>query len=310
MPDLFNVLIEDKYLLCTQIDTTSDGFFISQQSLSHILKAAGINELVDDKPLDCDQYFDDWYLYVIRNETEEVYSLVKMREQETDGSNATNNGDNNDPGVTISLIPFDINILQNCLSNDSTANKIALYNEINKVVLLNNQTHSTALQQYFSNPASDAAYNIAELYIQHIVNSSNDNFVPLPLIYKSILQNSKEHGRIAEFIDSINANAGYTVCDNEKIIINSKEHLTSFEKYAILATHTGNVSLNSFAAEIQFHADALESWYGKINLFNAYEKAIRADMAIGEEKESGFVDEYYDLDSDIVRTQAEYHGER
>ena len=32
-------------------------------------------------------------------------------------------------------------------------------------------------------------------------------------------------------------------------------------------------------------------------------------MSIGEDYESGFYDEYYDLNSDIVKAQAEYHGE-
>ena len=40
-----------------------------------------------------------------------------------------------------------------------------------------------------------------------------------------------------------------------------------------------------------------------------YESAIRADMAIGEEYESGFYDEYYDLNSDLVKAQANAHGE-
>ncbi len=37
--------------------------------------------------------------------------------------------------------------------------------------------------------------------------------------------------------------------------------------------------------------------------------SLRADMAMGEEDESGFTDGYYDLNSDIVQAQAEYHGE-
>ena len=31
-------------------------------------------------------------------------------------------------------------------------------------------------------------------------------------------------------------------------------------------------------------------------------------MAIGEDNESGFFDEYYDLNSDIVQAQAAVHG--
>ncbi len=47
-----------------------------------------------------------------------------------------------------------------------------------------------------------------------------------------------------------------------------------------------NVTSNSFAAEVWFHADALSDW---LSIFDSYySKALRADMAIGEEKrESG-----------------------
>lgn len=88
--------------------------------------------------------------------------------------------------------------------------------------------------------------------------------------------------------------------------INNIYNLSIYEKYAILMTHTANVNFNSFAAEVQYHAYALDS---ALILFDkAYEAAIRADMIIGEEDESGFFDEYYDLDSEIVMAQANYHG--
>ncbi len=32
-------------------------------------------------------------------------------------------------------------------------------------------------------------------------------------------------------------------------------------------------------------------------------------MGIGEEKESGFLDDYYDLNSKIVKEQIQYHGQ-
>ena len=47
----------------------------------------------------------------------------------------------------------------------------------------------------------------------------------------------------------------------------------------------------------------------KANFPSYYEAALRADMAVGEEYESGLFDEYYDLDSDIVQDQIDEHGE-
>lgn len=40
-----------------------------------------------------------------------------------------------------------------------------------------------------------------------------------------------------------------------------------------------------------------------------YERALRVDMAMGEEADSGFTDQYYDLNSSIVRAQIDIHGE-
>ena len=39
------------------------------------------------------------------------------------------------------------------------------------------------------------------------------------------------------------------------------------------------------------------------------EKAIRADMTIGEGTESGFFDDYYDTENEIVTAQIGVHGE-
>lgn len=94
------------------------------------------------------------------------------------------------------------------------------------------------------------------------------------------------------------------------LLINSPSSLTLHEKQAILTCFTANVTFNSFAAEVQFHAQALDSWKADIPFTGGewYEQALRADMAIGEEYESGFYDDYYDLTSDIVQNQARVHG--
>lgn len=77
------------------------------------------------------------------------------------------------------------------------------------------------------------------------------------------------------------------------IYVKDVSALTTYEKYAILAMFTANVTFNSFAAEVWFHADALTDW---LSIFDSYySKALRADMAIGEDSESGMFDRYYDL---------------
>ena len=108
-----------------------------------------------------------------------------------------------------------------------------------------------------------------------------------------------------------------TVCSQNKCInIEDTDNLSEGEKYAILTVYTSNVTYNSFAAEVEFHSDALVAWKAKIPYLGKkkwYESAIRAKMGFNEEQESnsgGGFDEYYDLDSKIVRMQAEIHGEK
>lgn len=182
------------------------------------------------------------YLHSIYNDMTDVYSLVKMREKEYDS------GDNNDPGVTVCLISFNADILMNCIYNSDSSNKKELYNEIDRVVKQTGQTHSTILRQYFSNPASVASYNIAELYIRHVANSSGTNYISLPREYLVILEDIASYtriiveledrtdsgsqlsvaqaraelaklSRVPNYVESINQSAGYTVCDREKIVI-------------------------------------------------------------------------------------------
>ncbi len=58
--------------------------------------------------------------------------------------------------------------------------------------------------------------------------------------------------------------------------------LSHYEKQALLAIHTGNVSYNSFVAEIKFHSDALVDWKATLPVIGSewYERAITAKMSL------------------------------
>ena len=85
------------------------------------------------------------------------------------------------------------------------------------------------------------------------------------------------------------------------------DSMTEQERLAILATHTGNTSFFSFAAEVQFHAKFL-TWWAKIPIpgGSPYASAIRADMSIGDAEFEGPTP-YYRPDSRIVRKQYHCH---
>lgn len=112
-----------------------------------------------------------------------------------------------------------------------------------------------------------------------------------------------------EFIESLNTKAGYVLCDHERLYIRNPEKPTPFEAAAILATHTGNTSLFSFAAEVEYHARFLTPvaktripFFGR----SIYASAIRADMSVGDTEFQGPAP-FHRENSKIVKRQYMLH---
>jgi hypothetical protein len=102
------------------------------------------------------------------------------------------------------------------------------------------------------------------------------------------------------------------VCDNTKIYITNPEAPDIYERAAILATHTGNTSFYSFAAEVEYHAKFLTPlakikvpFFGK----SIYDSAIRADMTVGDTEFEGPAP-FYRPDSKIVKRQYQLHQDQ
>lgn len=223
------------------------------------------------------------------------------------------------------------------MSVPCVANNYSFYNNIGYVTGPDNpanRSFDSTLANYFAQVESKAAYLIAECFIQVVVEESCVNgCIDAPQKYKDMLD-SLEYAKtminitpagsvemaywITEqtYLERLplallenNNNASSTAYNfaNDTINISNPNNLTIYEKYAILATHSGNVTFNSFSAELEYHADGL---YKSVADYDAwYSRVIRADMAIGEASENRLFDEYYDLDSDIVQAQIEAHGE-
>lgn len=316
IPNTFQQLISGGVIQETDITKTSDGFFLVYKSLSDILLGKGILDFLDseEERLPCERFFDDWFLYAVPNERGHTYSLLKMREQEHDTEDgAPADGDN--PGVTISFISFHDEILLNCLAEPSDENRKKLNREINRVVGYKGQRHHWSLKWYFKNPSSEAPYLVAALYAKHIASFVQNGQLEVPEYYKDIVQRSISYkgsakwARLPRFIEELNQKAGYIVCDNEKIYIKDREEPTDYEAAAILATHTGNTSLYSFAAEVEYHARFLTPLAKiKIPFFgrSIYDSAIRADMTVGDTEFQGPAP-FYQSDSKIVKRQYALH---
>ena len=317
IPYIFRLLISDKSIEKSDICGTPDGFLMVNKSIANILSSKGILDFpnVSGERLACSSFFDDWFLYAVPNEEDYTYSLLKLREQEHDAEDGSP-ADGDTPGVTISFISFDCQILLGCLSNPADENRRKLNAEINRVVAYKGQHHHRVLKRYFKNPESQGAYLVADLYVKKIASYADGGLLKVPEFYKEIVQqsisykNSAKHARLPRFIETLNKAAGRIVCDNENIHLENQEAPTEHEALAILATHTGNTSLFSFAAEVEYHARFLTPLAKiKIPFFgrSIYDSAIRADMTVGDTEFEGPAPFHKD-NSKIVKRQYALHN--
>lgn len=293
------------YVDASDVEVTDDGFVMLTKPLSEILTEIGVTDTnLTEGVNDVENYYDDWYIYAIKGDDGQyTYSLLKMREQESDGF------DGDDPSVSISFVEFDINVLANMVGeNGQTEENInALDAEIEKVTSSSDSSYDEVLQEYFADSTSDAPYLVANQYIEKIASTNVDNKIVLPNLL------TENENRVIDALNALNEKAGRPIYDPENNCINIQDpsSLTEEERYAILAAYTGDVTYNSFAAEVEFHSDALLDW--KSIVPGWYNSALRADMGIGETNKYGWAgnfDEYYDLDSDMVQSQRDAHGDK
>lgn len=316
IPNIFKCLLSDMCIDEHDILGTSDGFYMVHKSIASILATKSIFDFPDSsgESLACDKFFDDWFLYAVPNDNDYTYSLLKLREQEHDTEDGSP-ADGDAPGVTISFIAFDTERLLNCLADPSDENRKKLNAEINRVVAYRGQRHHKALKRYFKNPESKGAYLVADRYVKTIALYASEGKLEVPDFYKEIVQQSISYktsaklARLPRFVEALNKAAWRVVCDNEYIYLEDRDELTEQEALAILATHTGNTSFYSFAAEVEYHARFLTPLAKiKIPFFgrSIYDSAIRADMTVGDTEFEGPAP-FYTETSKIVKRQYGLH---
>lgn len=290
--------------------TTGDGFDMYFLPMADILEGMGIHHtgLSSRNHADVRSYYDDWYLYRVTRE-KTVYSLLKMREQEHDF--VPGYADMDDPGVTISFVAFDLQRLMD-LQQDAAGDTMAAFvHAFRCVTEYLNQPFDPELQRYFSDERAKAPYLIGEAYVDKLLTFVEQGRLPFPEKMKEAPR------RLLMGLEKMNRQAGKQICDFENgcLRIDDPENPTREERLCLLAAHTGNLSQNSFAAEVKYHADALVSWQNKIPFLGKsqwYASALRADMQVeGEEwLRKNWFSPYYDEENPMILRQAEIHGER
>lgn len=315
IPSFFKWLKGQNMVSADHLLRTKDGFWMTDASIASMLISRGIDALPDSegKSMECRSFYDDWFLFAVPDGSTHTYGLLKMREQEDDQKKGLY-ADGDTPGVTISFIAFHTDLLKICLENPTPANRQKLCVEINRVVAYRKQNHHPALKAYFIRPQAQAAYLIAKVYAKYIASFGQKGILSVPEAYRNIYlkrDRSPKYARVPDFLEDNNRSAGRTVCDHQNIFLKDAGALSEFEELAILATHTGNVSLHSFAAEVRYHAMFLTD-LAKIRLpivGSPYASAIRADMSIGDPEFQGPTP-YYQLSGKLVLEQVKYHPDQ
>lgn len=279
-----------KYLESGELIYAQDGFGLVTVPVSRLLERAGIRELPAQAggTLPARLYYDDWHLYCLPRGR---WGLVKLREQEHDG------GDSDDPGVTVSFIGFDLPVLARCLEATTPEHCASLRKELHRVTAQRGQRHSTDLKAYFLDPRAQGPYLIAGAYVRKLRACAGDGPLPIPRNCAALLK-TPGGKRLARFLQENNTRAGRTIFDGSHLHLEA----APWDALALLATHTGNTSAHSFAAEIRFHAAFLTM----PPLPFLYASALRADMGI-HPKEWLLLCPYYRESSHWVRSQKRHH---
>lgn len=287
---------------------SEDGFRLCREPLSVVLHRLRIFDtgISPVNKQDVESYYDDWHLFRLDGEPP-VYGLAKLREQEHDFIPGFSDRDG--PAVTVSFVSFPIETLEALSFGDGPRSAamprfVAAFRDVTERFT---SRHDPRLQRYFSNPACQGSYLIAEAYVQKLLALFPDGHIPLPDSF--FLASRRLRTGLAQLGNSI-------YCPSEKCLrIHNPQAPTLQEQQAILAAHTCCLTFNSFAAEVKFHSDALIGWPKYLPYVGRrfwYRSALRADMQLGPERQlyEALLCPYHNPNSRLVKQQLLLHGAR
>lgn len=297
VPSALQSFIDDGYISINDIKQTDDGFTLCTKPLSEIFTDMGVSSQIngsDGSNLSLN-YLTSWYLYSVGNN----YSILKMRCLNEEGAGI---------GTSIPFMDFNISLINSLYEDiiqqiNPSQNEFDLYTALRKLIygtIDANYTYCVPIASYFASSSSKGNHLIAEEYIKKILATERDEngYIQIP---------SNISSAQTDFLDTL---PDIYDSENNRIVVGNY-NLTNYEKKAILACRTGNLSLNAYAAENIAHAvatialgDFLQSndtllvitlaALGQTGALVTYEftragaaylfpKAIKSDAGVGEE---------------------------
>lgn len=289
------------YISIDDLAVTDDGFVICKKSMKDILLSAGF-KLTDTFGSATVADYDDWYLSSLIGEKANVYTIIKLREPTDSKGNA---------GSSVPFIAMDIQKLTLVLEKKANGEKIS--EEEMKVlkIAIDDMVYGTGarnenLKNYFQNPESKGSYLLADIVIEKVAQDAEANengtyTYQIPTSYdENVVQCQAK-------LDELEKSGVYNKEDNT-ITIKDKSNLSQDEADAILTITTGNPDKYSYAAENQWHAEALDFEHLLWSLNQS--SAIKSDAGVGESSWAEYYEgDFKDSDGVTYKEQKEYHQE-
>ena len=282
-PDLFVEYINHNVVEMDMVRQDENNFTIMLEPLGQVCEYYGIDYLeafIDEDTGTYDDLtviFDDWYIYAIPKGDDWAFSIIKMRTSHSEGS----------VGVSIPFRELDTSLFIN-------EDKLLLSNELDEIIYMYYYVdYSESIKSFYDNPDNSTNYFIADLYIEQIIKSDCvNNTINIKTYLSRQTDFLLQHPTIYDEI-------------NQCLYINDVSNLSLEERQCILVSHSGNPSYNSFAAEIYYHANACNWIRNPIT----YQKAIKADMGVNEEKDDASDNTYINYDGEYVQEQRDLFGD-
>ena len=287
IPDVFLNYITEGIITFEDLEVAEDGFTLCTIPLPAMFDHYGISSL-DDYSRDLSILFDDWYLYAINKSGEYVYSLVKLRFY--NGTDA--------PSVAIPFREFNVDLL----SDDESKYSQLSAELVNITSMPNGIEDDESIREYFEEENNETNYFIANVYINKVIANE--------CIYNTISAKTFLERQRDQLMKHSN------IYDEEKQVLTFEDinNLSLEEKQCLLVVRTGNPSLNSFAAEIIYHAVKTAEYHNMKNwwfgLDSGYNSAKKADMGAFEEKDDFTDNAYINYNGEYVKTQRNLFGDQ
>ncbi|WP_088816266.1 MULTISPECIES: T7SS effector LXG polymorphic toxin [Listeria] len=297
LPQEFKDSIASGFATIDDFQATDDGFIVCTVPLSKLLAAGEIEE--------ADAY-DDQYIYCVEIDGKFVYGTYKLR---------TGKDKDDKPGVAVSFVSITPEEISNLFNRKPNINSIdaSIYAGTN-YSLYNQPTANKEILKYFQSPESKGSYLLANLYVQKVIQESSNKEGKVTNVYggNALADDDYQNFLMESEYSHLVKNPSYNKNDGS-IQINDVNNLSKEEYNAILLTHSANIDVYSFAAEVKFHAD-----YADSNIRKIRDSAIKSDMGVGESGNKGkYVDipflydlneeRYKTTDGDLYREQKEIH---